>query len=81
MGDSLRLVVDSTVNAMPDIVRDTVDWVQECAYRQAMLIDRIDVWMEFVKWGFWLGATSVFLYCVLDSVFDFDNKHHKRKTQ
>jgi len=61
MTDSLKAIADSVAN--------NIDWVQECAYRQAMLIERIDVWMEFVKWTFWLGFGGLVIYWVLDAIF------------
>lgn len=68
MGDSLKTAMDSVVDTVSQItsavittVADNVDWVQECAYKQAMLIDRIETWMTFIQGAFFAGVGAYLL--------------------
>jgi len=77
MTDSLRVVADSiadTVTQAAVSARDSVDWVVECAYRQAMLIDRVDLWMNCMSWLFWFGSISYVIYNIVGIVFDSKGK-------
>jgi hypothetical protein len=72
-------VVSETVwlallNLQSEVLADSVDWVQECAYRQAMLIDRINCWMYGIKVGFWVYAPGYVIYFIIDTVFRFTKK-------
>jgi hypothetical protein len=83
--DSLKVVTDSVTDTLAQaadgvsVIRDTmlidsVDWVHECAHRQAMLIDRIDFWMDMFAGMFWVGLFCFVIYATFRSVTDFCKK-------
>lgn len=72
MSNSLKIAADSVTDTMYQVtatataaLADSVDWVQECAYRQAMLIDRIDVWMTFIQGAFFAGIGTYLIIWVV----------------
>jgi hypothetical protein len=80
MSDSLRAMADSVADSVARVAvaaKDSIDWVQECAYRQAMLIERIDFWMDMVAGMFWAGMFCFIIYATYRSVKDFRKVHKK----
>jgi len=60
MPDSLRVVASS--------LADSVDWVAECAHRQAILIERINSWMDWLQASLLWGAAICIIWITLDTV-------------
>jgi hypothetical protein len=81
--DSLVVVVtDSITRTVADtaaVAADSVDWVQECAYRQAMLIDRIDFWMNLFAGMFWTVMIIAFIYTTVSSIGKWAKARKARK--
>jgi len=81
--DSLKIAADSvadTLARVAQVMPDSVDWVQECAYRQAMLIERIDLWMDVFVGMFWPGLIVFFIYATYRSIKDFSKSRKNRKS-
>jgi len=78
--DTLKIAADSLADTLARIaqnVPDGIDWVQECMYRHAMLIERINLWMDIIAAMFWICGSAYVLCLIVGGVFDFRKKNKK----